>query len=92
MRGNICVQGFEKFREILSGGEMMDGVENGGLPDAEAESKKEWFKYTLAQLRAFTRKYHGPAASIAQMLEDEVFAEDKASIQLREAVVQSLHP
>ena len=67
--------------------------ENGSaLPDLEDEAKREWYKYTLAQLRAFTRKYHAPAAALANRLENELYAEEAVAKDIRAALVLSLHP
>ena len=56
------------------------------------EAKREWYQFTLAQLRAFARKYHEPAAYFTETLENEVFAEDRVPKDLREALLLSLHP
>ena len=80
------------FSDVLSGKEAASGLENGAALDTAEEAKREWYQYTLAQLRAFARKYHAPAASFIETLENEVFAESKVSEDLREALLLSLHP
>lgn len=86
------MQCFQMFSNVLSGKESASGLENGSVLDTAEEGKREWYQYTLAQLRAFARKYHAPAASFIDGLEIEVFAESKVSPGLREALLLSLHP
>ena len=86
------MQCFTRFSDALSGGETASGFENGAMLDTAEEARREWYQYTLAQLRAFARKYHAPAASFIETLENDVFAESKVSMDLREALVLSLHP
>lgn len=85
----VCLQCFELFRDILSK-EAQPTAEN-GVATAEAEATEEWQRYTQAQLMAFTRRYHAAAASLADTLENGVFAADKVDAALRQSVIDSLH-
>lgn len=80
------------FRDALTSKESSANLENGTGLDTEQEAQREWFCYTLAQLRAFARKYHAPAASLVETLERDLFAEGKVSKGIRDSLVQNLHP
>ena len=82
----------EQFCKVLSSDALAAGQGDSTGINTEAESRREWFRYTLAQLRAFARKYHGPAASFADLLEQDMFAEGKVPRDVRESLIQSLHP
>lgn len=86
------VQCFQLFRDALSSEATEAEGENGNVLNTEQEAQKEWYKYTLAQLRAFARKYHAAAASLVEILENDVFAEGKVHQSIRDSVILSLHP
>jgi hypothetical protein len=69
---------------------VQSAVENGVATDV-TEATAEWRRYTEAQLRAFTRRYHAAAASLVDTLESGVFAADKVDATLRQSFIDSLH-
>lgn len=88
----VLLQCFELFSKALSDRVLPKSLENGNTLDTEQEARKEWFAYTLAQLRAFARKYHAPAAPLLDSLENSLYAEGAVPHEIRDSLVQSLHP
>ena len=89
LQADGCLQCFELFRDVL--GKDSQSAEENGVTTEAAEAKKEWRRYTEAQLLAFTRQYHAAAASLADTLENGVFGADKADPQLRQLVIEGIH-
>lgn len=82
------LQCFQLFSEVLA---IKQPAAAADALDAEAAAAQEWHKFTLACLRAFTRRYHAAVAPLSQALESGVFAADKGDPDVRQAFLQSLH-
>ena len=82
----LLVQCFEVLRDNLA---AYKPSINPQIPGADA--KQEWYSFTLACLRAFTRFYHATAAPLAKTLEAGIFSAENASTEIRQAFAESLH-
>ena len=84
------MQTFELFRDVLADGQH-SAQANSAAAQMPTEARQEWYSFTLASLRAFTRRYHAAAAPLSEALETGLFAEDKVDAGVRQAFMDSLH-
>lgn len=81
-----AVQCFELFKEVLAANKPGPAAAGG-----EVEAQQEWYCFTLACLRAFARRYHGPVAPLAHLLEAGIFSGETTAEDVRQAFIESLH-